>query len=394
MTVSVIVCAAGSGTRAAMGKNKLLVPLYGAPVIYHTVNTVFKLKTALKEGGDELKEIIIAASPRDMLELTAVCAPFRAKIIEGGKTRTESVYKALKYVSGETVLIQDGARPFTLLRQYAECIACVKEYGSAVTAMPATDTVYIEKDGWTAHIPERNAVLTVQTPQGFITEDIKTAYEQAIKSGEIFTDDGSVYTRYISPARICPCGSASNRKLTYKEDFDGISAIIPRTVAEKDARIGFGADVHAFGKAQDFVMLCGVKIPCDCGLVAHSDGDAALHAVMDAVLSAAGLKDIGHYFPDSDAAFSGADSGGLLKHVVCTVAEKGFKISGVSVAIQAEKPRIYPHVDSMKKRLAELTGADETAVSITAGTCEGLGFVGEKRGICAYCCASLKPIDG
>ncbi|MDE6691329.1 MAG: 2-C-methyl-D-erythritol 2,4-cyclodiphosphate synthase, partial [Clostridia bacterium] len=295
MKISVIICAAGRGERAGFDKNKLLAPLYGAPALYHTLSAVSKIKPF---------ELIIASSPRDMAEITAICAPFGGKVTEGGATRTESVYKALKEVTGDIVLIHDGARPFTLPEQFLSCVECVKEHGSGVVAMPATDTVYIENDGWAAHIPQRSEVFAVQTPQGFFSKDIKTAYEKAMQSGEIFTDDGSVYSRYIKPARICPVGSAANKKLTFKEDFDNISAVIPATVGvnveKADVFCGFGVDVHAFGKPQNFVMLCGVKVPCDEGLVAHSDGDVALHAVSDAILSAAGLRDIGHYFPDTD----------------------------------------------------------------------------------------------
>lgn len=399
MKISVIICAAGKGERAGFNKNKLLAPLFGAPVIYHTVSAVSKLAPLLKESGDELSNIVVTASPRDMAEITAICAPFSAEICEGGATRTDSVYNALKHVKGDIVLIQDGARPFTSLQQYSGCIECVKEYKSAVVAMPSTDTVYVANDNWAAHIPQRSDVFAVQTPQGFFANDIKAAYEKAVKSGEVFTDDGSVYSRYIAPARICPCGSAENRKLTYKKDFQTGSVSLhpsPLTALEVDndnrskTRCGIGVDVHAFGKAQDFVTLCGVKVPCDCGLIAHSDGDAAIHAIMDAILSAAGLRDIGKYFPDTDPEYKDADSGELLKNVVALVGKQGLKVVGVSVTVQAEKPRLSPYIDEMRKRISELTGANADNVAIAAGTCEGLGFVGEKRGICATCIATLE----
>lgn len=381
MRISVIILAAGRGERAGFNKNKLLAPLYGAPALYHTLCAVSKIQPT---------ELIITSSPQDMPEITAICAPFGGKAVEGGATRTESVYKALKEISGDIVLIHDGARPFTLPEQFLSCIECVKEHRSGIVAMPATDTVYIANDYSAAHIPERKDVFAVQTPQGFITEDIKAAYEKAMESGEIFTDDGSVYSRFCQPARICPVGSAANRKLTFKEDFDNFGAVIPATVGVNVEKTGIGIDVHAFGKEQNFVTLCGVKVPCDQGLIAHSDGDVALHAVMDAILSAAGLKDIGHYFPDSDPEYKGADSCKLLEEVIKIIGEKGLKVGGLSVAIQAEKPRLAPYIDQMKRRLSAFTGADESDIGISAGTCEGLGFVGEKRGICVHCTAVLK----
>ncbi len=389
MKIGVIVCAAGKGERAGFDKNKLLAPLCGAPALYHTVNTISRLAPLLKQQGDELSEIVVAASPADMAEITAICAPFGALVTEGGATRTHSVYNALKSVTGDIVLIQDGARPFTSLSQYLQCIECVKQHKSAVVAMPATDTVYLTDGGWAADIPRRSAVFAVQTPQGFFTRDIKAAYELAVNDGGVYTDDGSVYSRYISPAHVCECGSAENRKLTYAKDFNSPEKDCACKITADGDKVGFGVDVHAFGKKQDYVMLCGVKVPCDEGLVAHSDGDVALHAVTDAVLSAAGLRDIGSYFPDTDPAYCGADSGKLLKQVTDIIGKEGLKVSGLSVTIQAEKPRLSPYIDKMRSRLANLTGAEEKNVAVAAGTCEGLGFVGEKRGICVYCVAVL-----
>lgn len=392
MKISVIVCAAGSGTRAGFNKNKLLAPLYGAPVLFHTLSAVKAAEPLFNESGDLLWELIVTASPRDMAEITAICQPFGAKITEGGNTRTQSVYNALQLVTGDMVLIHDGARPFASAKQFSGCSECVKKYGSAVTAMPSTDTVAIEKDGWVAHIPARNTVFSIQTPQGFMTKDIKEAYEKAVCDGNAYTDDGSVYSRYLSPARVCPCGTAANAKLTFKEDFERLNAFPPP--AASGERVGFGVDVHAFGKEQNFIKLCGVEIPCDTGLVAHSDGDVALHAVCDSVLSAAGLNDIGHYFPDTDQTYLGADSAKLFERVIEIIAERGLKVSGLSVSVQAEKPRLSPHIEKMKERIAQIAGIDCQSVAIAAGTCEGLGFVGEGRGICAYCTATLIPIDG
>ncbi|MDE7400464.1 MAG: 2-C-methyl-D-erythritol 2,4-cyclodiphosphate synthase [Clostridia bacterium] len=387
MKISVIICAAGRGERAGMGRNKLLAPFNGANALYYTLEAVRRFSVGLK-GEDKVSDVIVTSSPEDFEEIEALCKPYGYKTVLGGATRSQSVANALKKVEGEIVLIQDGARPYTTTEQYAACVECVKQYGSAVTAMPATDTTVIEKDGYVNHIPARNAVYRVQTPQGFYTQEIKRAYALAADDGDIYTDDGAVYSRYISPARICPCGTESNRKLTFKEDF-----VSPAKVILTDgSKVGYGVDTHAFGKQQNFVTLCGVKIPCDTGLIAHSDGDVALHGVMDAVLSAAGLKDIGHYFPDSDPSFKNADSAKLLATVIGEVQKKGLRVSGLSIAIQAEKPRLAAHIDAMIKNLSAITGAPTDNISVTAGTCEGLGFVGEGRGICAYCTAVLTQL--
>ena len=140
-------------------------------------------------------------------------------------------------------------------------------------------------------------------------------------------------------------------------------------------------DTHAFGKPQDYILLAGVKIPSESGLIAHSDGDVLAHALMDALLSAAGLKDIGFYFPDSSPEWKGADSMQMLKKVLALLDERGYRVQNASIAVQAEKPRLAKYIDEMKNRLAGALRVDPTAVGITAGTNEGLGYVGEGKGI-------------
>ena len=209
MKISAIICAAGRGSRAGFQRNKLLVPFQGANALYYT----------LKAFEGIADEIIITASPADLEEIAAIAALFGAKIAEGGQTRTESVYNALREVTGDMVLIHDGARPFVTKEQIKSVINCVKEHGSGILAMPTVDTVAIAEDGQISSVPARANVYAIQTPQGFYSADIRAAYDRAIKEGGIFTDDGSVYSKYIRPAHICAEGSAANRKLTFKEDF-------------------------------------------------------------------------------------------------------------------------------------------------------------------------------
>jgi 2-C-methyl-D-erythritol 2,4-cyclodiphosphate synthase len=158
--------------------------------------------------------------------------------------------------------------------------------------------------------------------------------------------------------------------LTYAQDFD-----------ERKNRCGFGVDTHAFGKPQDYILLGGVKIPSESGLIAHSDGDVLVHALMDALLSAAGLRDIGFYFPDKNPEFKNANSMQLLKKVLGYIGEKGYRVENASIAIQAEKPRLAPYIEDIQNSLAVALGVDPTAIGVTAGTNEGLGYIGEGKGI-------------
>jgi 2-C-methyl-D-erythritol 4-phosphate cytidylyltransferase/2-C-methyl-D-erythritol 2,4-cyclodiphosphate synthase len=368
--ITAIICAAGKGERAGFDKNKLLAPLYGAPAIYHTLT---------KFLCEQIDEIILVVSKNDLEVMTALASPFNAKVVLGGETRTDSVYNALKEVTGDIVLIHDGARPFVTQKIIDDCICCVEEHNSAICALPVTDTIAVCDCEEIADVPQRATLYSIQTPQGFFTKDIKAAYQKAIKSGQTYTDDSSVYSQFISPAHIF-LGDICNKKLTFKSDFN---CEYPPINAQKGQAIGVGIDVHSFGKEQNFVTLCGVKVPSDSGLIAHSDGDVAIHAVMDALLSAAGLKDIGHYFPDTDPKYSGADSIELLKEVVKLTNDKGYAPLNLSLSIQAEKPRLAKYIDEMKANLAAACNLPQNQVAISAGTCEHLGFVGSGYGITA-----------
>ena len=346
--VSVIICAAGRGERAGFGKNKLLAPLCGAPALYHTLK---------KFDIPEVDEVAVTSSKEDFKEISALCKPFGFKVVRGGKTRTESVKNALKAISGDIVIIHDGARPFLQKPVILDCINSVKKFGSGVAAVKFTDTAVYGILGEITERLDRDILFRVQTPQGFLTKD-------------------------TSPI----AGDVRNVKLTYKTDFPDEK---PAISCGEFNRAGVGVDVHCFGEGS-FVTLAGEKIACDRGLIAHSDGDVIFHAVMDAYLSAAGLKDIGHYFPDNSPSFAGADSGKLLLKVIETVKEAGYAGVNVSVSVQAEKPKLAPHIDKMVKNLSEICGLPKENCAIAAGTCEHIGFVGEGLGIAAYAIVTLK----
>ena len=370
-SVAVIICAGGKGLRAGFEKNKLLMPLQGERVLKKTLSAFLY---------SAIDEIVVAVNQDDYNEVVELCAPYpNVQIVLGGDTRSQSVYNALRKVQSEIVLIHDGARPFVSREIIDGCIQSVKNYGSGICSTPATDTVAVGTNGKITAVPDRKTMYYIQTPQGFYTENIRFAYERARENGETdFTDDSSLFLRYCGQPRLC-AGARDNIKLTYAQDFE-----------KKTSRCGFGVDTHAFGKPQDYIILAGVKIPSHSGLIAHSDGDVLMHALMDALLSGAGLRDIGFYFPDSDAKFKDADSTQLLKQVLSYIDEKGYGVENVSIAIQAEKPRLAPYIEAMQNNLSALLKVDPTAVGITAGTNEGLGYVGEGKGITVHAYVSLK----
>ena len=375
--ISVILCAAGKGLRAGFGKNKLLLPLPGSQesVLAHTAKAFLR---------DDIHEIIVAVSADDRTEIEGILAPLRiCRTVLGGTMRTDSVRNALAAVTGDIVLIHDGARPYVSQRIITDCIACVRAHRSGICALPFTDTAVLADGMEIAGTPDRGSLYTVQTPQGFYTAEIRSAYEKALLAGDAsYTDDSAVYTKHVRPAHLF-CGERRNRKMTFREDFE--NRPIP------PSRVGIGIDTHAFGKAQNHIVLCGVQIPSDSGLIAHSDGDVAAHALMDALLSAAGLRDIGWYFPDTDEKWKDADSMGMLGTVIAEVRSRGFVPVNASIAIQAQKPRLSGHIPEMVKNVAAVLGIPPDAVGITAGTNEGLGYVGEGRGITVTANVLLGP---
>ena len=377
LKVSVIIAAAGRGERAGFSKNKLLAPLYGAPVLWHTLK---------KFDIPETDEVIIASSERDFEEISALAAPFGYKVIMGGETRTESVKNALAAVTGDIVLIHDGARPFVSRELIIKCIDSVERFGSGVCALACTDTLATANYGLITGFHDRSSLCRLQTPQGFLTGEIRRAYELA--GDRNYTDDSSVYCEYFAFPHVVE-GEQSNKKLTYAEDF---ARELPAISSVPAQRVGFGVDVHAFCDGNS-VTLAGIKIDCDRALLAHSDGDVVFHAVTDALLSAAGLKDIGHYFPDTDPKYKNVDSAHMCAEALKYVKEAGYVPQNISISVQAEKPRLAEYVDKMISNIAHVLGISPKNVAIAAGTCERLGFVGEGLGIAAYATVLLQEVS-
>lgn len=372
MKISAVVPAAGAGARAGFSKNKLLTFFRGEPVLYRTVSAL--------SACESIGEIVIAAAKRDIAEISAMFEKFaNIRAVCGGDTRTQSVLFALRACdSPDYVLIHDGARPFVTQKILNDCIETVRAHGSAVCALPVTDTIALCAEEKIGSIPDRSALYALQTPQAFSYAEILAAYEKI--GGETFTDDSGVYAKFVAPPQIF-AGDVKNKKLTFREDF--LSDPLPAP------RVGVGIDTHAFGKAQDHIVLGGARIPSESGLIAHSDGDVLVHAVMDALLSAAALPDIGHFFPDTDPAFADADSLCLLERVRDLLAEKGFAPRNVSAAIQAERPRLQKYIFSMRENIARALRISPDDVGLSAGTNEGLGYVGEGKGITVTAYVSL-----
>ena len=360
--VSVILAAAGSGNRAKQGKNKIFSDVGGVPCIKKTFDAFY--------SSGLIHEYVVAAKSEDEKEMKSLLPDF-VKFAAGGKERTDSVKNALALVSGGIVLIHDAARPFVSEKIIKECIESAEKYGSGITAIPSRDTVAKTTDTAAKYLG-KNDLYLIQTPQAFKTEEIKSAY--AFAGDKAFNDDGEVYLNRFGRINFV-AGDKNNIKLTYPEDF---AALKPA-----ETRFGTGFDCHRLVENRKLI-LGGVEIPFDKGLLGHSDADVLTHAVMDAILSTCAMRDIGYWFPDSDDKYKGANSMDLLAEVLKMVGEKGFKVESVAAVIMAEKPKLLKHIPAITESLATALGIPPDKAGITATTLEGLGFVGREEGICVH----------
>ena len=362
MEVTLIIAAAGKGERAGFKENKLFYRIGNRTVIEKTADAF--VKTGL------INRYIIAAAEEDAERIKRLFPDFT--VTAGGKTRTESVKNALKAVKSGIVLIHDGARPFVSERIIRDCIGSAEKYGSAITAVPVSDTVCAADNVEITDYIGKSGLYDVQTPQGFLTEKIKKAYE--VTDG-VFNDDGEVYKNAFREVRLV-LGDKNNIKLTYPEDFERLNCF-------SESRFGVGFDCHRLVENRKLI-LGGIEIPHGKGLLGHSDADVLTHAIMDAILSACALRDIGYHFPDDDPAYKGADSMKLLEKTLSMIKEKGYSVKSVSAVIMADKPKLLPYIAAITQNLADALGTDKDNVGIGATTLEGLGFVGREEGICVH----------
>lgn len=358
-----VILAAGGSMR--MGKDKLSLDLGGDSVLSRAIKP-FK-------SCPKLQNIILAVKK----EHFSLYSDFSNGIIlaEGGKTRTESVKSALRFVTAPYVLIHDGARPFVTAELIENVYDTAVKYGSGIPALPFSDSVRRIENGFIRECPDRGGFCAVQTPQGFDSMKIKAAYSK-LSENDAFTDDSEVYQKYCSAPAVVE-GDPMNKKLTSPADILGISA-----------KVGTGFDVHPLAENRKLV-LCGVEIPFEKGLLGHSDADAAIHAVMDALLSAAGLPDIGVLFPDSYESLKGVSSLSLLALVTEAVRKKNLKIHSVSLTVIAEKPKLSPYRQRFAETLSAALQIPEENIGIGFTTTEKLGIIGEGRAIAASSIVSL-----
>lgn len=385
-----LITACGRGTRLNKGEGipKQYLPLAGAALVRHSILAFL--------NHPKIDEVMCIINPDDVaLYEEAVAGLDLLNPVFGGDTRQASIrigLESLKDYSPDRVLIHDAVRPFVSKRVINGILEKLESHPAVIPAIAVEDTLKKYSDGKIEWTLERENLWRAQTPQGFIFEDILNSHI-AFKDLN-FTDDAALNEYAGIPVAIVP-GSQNNFKITTEEDYDRAKRIASRLIQDvkEETRCGNGFDVHAFRskkKGEDnLIRLCGVDIESDKKIVAHSDGDVAIHALMDALLGSIGEGDIGEHFPPSDIKWQDADSKEMLKTVNNLLVKKGGKIINLDLTIICEKPKISKYKEEMKISLAEALNISTTRINIKATTTEKLGFLGRQEGIAAQAAVSV-----
>jgi 2-C-methyl-D-erythritol 4-phosphate cytidylyltransferase/2-C-methyl-D-erythritol 2,4-cyclodiphosphate synthase len=391
MSVVALIVAAGRGSRAGEGIPKQYRPLQGQPVLTRT------LSAFLSHSGISRTVVVIHPHDRQFYEEAIRTLPSPSSTIlpcvYGGETRQGSVrngLEALANLNPELVLVHDAARPFASPGLIDRAIEAARRWNAAVPGTAVTDTIkVIGGQSEVLTTPDRSTLRAVQTPQSFNFLLLLDAHRRAAASNlHSFTDDGALAEWAGLPVHIFE-GEPGNIKLTHPADFQEAERRLKGESMTYVTRFGTGFDVHAFGEG-DHVWLGGIKVPHDRGVIAHSDGDVILHALTDAVLGALAEGDIGTHFPPSDPQWRSASSDRFLAYAVELVGKRGGIVDHLDTTLLCEKPRLGPHREAMRQRIAEIAELRLDQVSLKATTTEKLGFTGRSEGIAAQAAATIR----
>jgi 2-C-methyl-D-erythritol 4-phosphate cytidylyltransferase/2-C-methyl-D-erythritol 2,4-cyclodiphosphate synthase len=364
---------------------KQFLPLAGVPVIVHTIRAmaasagIGPIILVVPEGGLNATREILAAHGLDQ----------STHLVVGGRLRQDSVEQGLAAVPAgvEYTIVHDGARPLVTPELVQRCLAEARRSGAAIAALPVKDTLKaVNGENLILKTVDRHGLWQAQTPQAARTDLLRQAHATARESGFTGTDEASLLARINIPVSVVE-GAEINIKITRPGDLEMAEAILaerttpaPRLTISK---IGHGYDAHRL-VADRPLVLGGVTIAHDRGLLGHSDADVLTHALCDAILGAAGLGDIGRHFPDTDPTYAGINSLLLLRQVMNLVRNQGFSLTNADITVIAQGPKLTPHFPAMQELLATACGTPIAAVNLKATTTEGLGFAGRGEGMAAH----------
>lgn len=375
MRVWGIIVAAGSGQRMGAKDSKTLLRVGGMPAVRRAAQTLLT--------SCERLAVVIRPQEQPLFEQALEGLP--VLFAPGGDTRRQSVENGLALLPEDCdiVLVHDGARPLLTQRLVEDIVLSADLHGAAVPAVKVTDTVKKGLDGFITGTVDREQLYTVQTPQGFQTALLRRAYQQAPEDA---TDDAALVEKLGVQVALVP-GGRDNIKLTEPEDVRRAEHML-----EGFPRAGIGYDVHALTQGRKLI-LGGVDVPYEKGLLGHSDADVALHALMDALLGACALGDIGQHFPDTQQAYKDVSSLHLLGKVKEILADACFIPYNVDITIVAQKPKLAGYLPQMRQNIADALDLPPGRVSVKATTTEHLGFEGRGEGISAQAVVMVKEIE-
>jgi len=379
MQVAAVIVAAGSGERFGGARPKQYQPLQGLPLLRHSILAF--VHNAAVDAVTVVRDPDHAAFYDAATDGLSLRPP-----VDGGASRQESVrfgLESLTEAAPAKVLIHDAARPLVSGRTIAAVVDALNAHAGAVAAVSVVDSLKRRAGGRVVEDVPREEMWRAQTPQGFRFDAILAAHRAATTS---FTDDVGLARAAGMEVAIVPSDD-DNLKVTTADDLVRAERLLAARTG--DVRVGQGIDVHRFGPG-DGVRLCGIDVPHDAGLIGHSDADVVLHAVTDAILGALGAGDIGQHFPPSEARWRDADSAGFVAHAMSLLAGRGGVVAHVDVTIVCQAPRIGPHREAMRARLAALLHIAIDRASVKATTTEQLGFTGRGEGIAAFATVSLR----
>ncbi|MGV1097794.1 2-C-methyl-D-erythritol 4-phosphate cytidylyltransferase [Thiovibrio sp. JS02] len=382
LTATAIIAAGGAGLRMGTPLPKQFGLLAGIPILVHTIRAFAQVAA--------IAEIIVVAPLEHQERTTALLDDFglraRCRVVAGGRLRQDSVRIGLSQVAPASTLVavHDGARPLIRPADIERCLAAAAEFGAAIMAVPVKDTLKeVATEGLIRRTVEREGLWQAQTPQAARTGILKEAFGLADREGFIGTDEAALLEHANIPVQVVE-GSETNLKVTRPDDLRIAEALLMNNpVTPARLRIGHGFDAHRLVPDRALV-LGGLTIPHELGLLGHSDADVLTHALCDAILGAIGAGDIGRHFPDSDPQYKGISSIRLLAHVIALAAERQFGVNNADITVVAQRPKLAPHFPAMRKILAEACRVEPAAINLKASTTEEMGYTGREEGICAH----------
>jgi 2-C-methyl-D-erythritol 4-phosphate cytidylyltransferase/2-C-methyl-D-erythritol 2,4-cyclodiphosphate synthase len=387
-----VIVAAGRSTRMA-GLDKQFALVEGRPLLSHTI--------AVFEESPLISEYVIALNEDNLMRGRALAYELGwrklKKIVPGGARRQDSVWAGLQAFLNDFpdwVMIHDGARPFVTSKILEDGLDTARQHHASVAAVPVKDTIkLVTAEGLVESTPPRERLWAIQTPQIFKYSEICEAHREAIARNLDVTDDAMLLETLGKPVAVYMAGY-NNFKVTTPEDLiiarrlldtqEGEPASAPATPLPSpvlpEIRIGQGYDVHRLAKGRKLI-LGGLEVPFELGLDGHSDADVLTHVIINALLGAAGLGDIGRYFPPTDPIYKDISSLKMLEHVGNLVYERGWKVGNIDATVAAQRPKLAPHIPAMRQKLAEVLQIEPSLINIKATTTEELGFVGRMEGM-------------